>query len=122
MGLDVFAAPSPEKKLTRADRRAFEKAAIELAGGMYSGDPGSFRGKLYTYLVQHLTGESLYQEWIPPRTVAHMSRSLDRCDPEAAIQTYDGPYAGERTVADVLYLRAFFRVCAERKLGLVGWW
>src|SRR5216117_3491650 len=122
MGLDVFAAPSPEKKLTRADRRAFEKAEVELAGGMYSGDAGSFRGKLYVYLVQHLTGVSLYQEWIPPETVARMSRSLDRYDPEAAIRTYDGPYDDERTPEDVISLRAFFRVCVERKLGLVGWW
>ena len=122
MGLDVFAAPAPGKQLSRADRRAFARAKIELAGGMYSGDEGSFRGKLYVYLVQHLTGQSLYQEWIPPETVARMSKSLDRCDPEAAIRTYDGPYAGERTVEDVLMLRAFFRVCAKRHLGLVGWW
>src|SRR4051812_36660284 len=83
LGLDVFAAPAPGKKLSWADRRTFAKATVELAGGMYSGEDGSFRGKLYTYLVQHLTGESLYQEWISPETVARMSKSLDRCDPKA---------------------------------------
>jgi hypothetical protein len=122
VGLDTFAAPSPGKKLTRVDRRAFEKAKIELSGGMYSGDPGSFRGKIYVYLVHHLTGVSLYQDWIPPQTVARMSRSLDSCDPEAALRTYDGPYEEELTPKDVINLRTFFRVCAKRKLGLVGWW
>ena len=84
MGLDVFAARSPDrgdKRLTRRDRRAFEKADVQLAGGMYSGDPGSFRGKLYDGLVEHITGVSLYELWIPPKTVRAMSKALERCDP-----------------------------------------
>ncbi len=74
------------------------------------------------YLVRHITGESLYEEWIAPEVVTQMSKALDRCDPEIAIQSYDGPYEDELTVEDVASLRAFFRVCAGRNLGLVGWW
>lgn len=126
MGLDVFAARSPEnpnKRLSRRDRRAFAKAEVELAGGMYSGGLGSFRGKLYEDLVEHITGVSLYERWIPQETVRAMAEALGRCDPDQAIAEYEAtapPY--ERTVFELLQLRAFFRVCAKRKLGLVGWW
>jgi hypothetical protein len=120
MGLDVYAARSPEGGLSYWDRRAFNKASVELAGGMYSGDPGSFRGKLYNGLVQDIAGVSLYQDWISPEAVARMAEAFERCDPEKAAGDCDGPY--DHTPEDVLELRAFLRVCARRKLGLVGWW
>ena len=113
MGLDVYAARSPDRRLTFWDRRAFKTADVRLAGGMHSGAPGSFRGKLYDDLVRHVTGVSLYQKWIPPETVRLMAESLVGCDPADA---------EEYAESDLLQLRAFFDVCARRKLGLVGWW
>lgn len=120
MGLDVYAQRGPGGDLTPEDERAFEAAEIELCGGMLSGAPGSFRGKVYAGLVHEITGESLYEEWIPPERVKAMYEALVRCD----LQELDGIH-GE-LVGDVEYavanLREFFRVCVERGLGLVGWW
>jgi hypothetical protein len=61
---------------------------------------------VYSDLVRSVTGESLYQEWIPPETVRKMADAFERCDPDR----------------DVAELAKFFRVCAERGLGLGGWW
>ena len=46
-----------------------------------------------------------------------MYESLMACDPKEAIDRWD--YGN--TVAEILELRKFFKVCSERGLGLVGW-
>lgn len=53
---------------------------------MYSGGPGSFRGKLYADLVHHVTGVSLYDRWIEPETVREMAEAFDACDPEQVVR------------------------------------
>jgi hypothetical protein len=116
VGLDTFASNAPgQPSLSEEDERAFAGAGLELCGGMYSGDDGSFRGKVYAELILDVTGESLYQEWIPPEVVCEMAAALASCDPEAVAEP--GIPAG--VVAD---LATFFRICADRGLGLVGWW
>ena len=120
MGLDNFAAPSPEGDFTEDDTAAFEKAEIELCGGMYSGGAGSFRGKVYWEFILELTGESLLQEWIPPDVVARMADALDRCDPETAVADL-GLELKTPTPYEVGELRRFFDLCRERGLGLIGW-
>lgn len=121
MGLDTYASNTSEEiALTPEQARAFEETDIRLCGGIYSGSgsDGSFRGKVYGILVQEITGENLYQPWIPPETVQRMYRALAACDPEEAIDA-----SHTRNVpADVVNLREFFRVCAEHGLGLIGWW
>ncbi len=120
MGLDTFAAHLPDDiELTEEDTQAFLEANIALCGGMLSGggNNGSFRGKVYVMLLLEITGESLNDEWLPPETVRKMYDSLMACDPEDAIARWD--YGN--TVAEILELRKFFRVCSERGLGLVGW-
>ena len=82
MGLDVYAACSPEIGLTEADVRAFDEAEIELCGGIYSGDEGSFRGKVYDTLILDITGVGLYRDWIPPETVRQMAEALHNVDPQ----------------------------------------
>jgi len=70
MGLDTFASRSPEDIiLSEGDLQAFTDAHISLCGGLFSGNGGSFRGKVYASLVSSITGESLYAEWLPPETV-----------------------------------------------------
>jgi len=120
MGLDTYAAHSPEDiELTEDDIKAFEEANISLCGGILSGDGnnGSFRGKVYVMLILEITGESLNAEWTPPETVCKMYESLMACDPKEAINRWD--YGN--TVAEILELRKFFKVCCDRDLGLVGW-
>ena len=120
MGLDVYAQRGPGQDLTKEDERAFEAAEIELCGGLLSGAAGSFRGKVYAGLVHSITGESLYQEWIPAERVKAMHEALLGCEPQEFEDLHDERFADvEEAVAQ---LREFFRVCAERGLGLVGWW
>jgi hypothetical protein len=120
MGLDTFAAPSPDGELSEDDKAAFAAADVQLCGGIWSGDAGSFRGKVYAELVEQVTGESLYRTWIPPETVRAMATSFAACDPDAV---RDGLGAADApTAAEIRSLGEFFAVCAERGLGLVGWW
>jgi hypothetical protein len=121
MGLDTYAARSQSDGMTDPDRKAFEEAEITLCGGLLSGDAGSFRGKVYEYVVHTVTGVSLYQEWIPPDTVGEMADAFARCDPEqVAEEEHWPPYV--TSPEHVLELATFFRVCADRGLGLRGWW
>ena len=123
MGLDVYAVRSPELGLSEEDEQAFEEAGIELCGGIYSGDPGSFRGKVYDMLILDLTGMSLYQVWIPPETVREMAEMLQRVDPESFEKELAKNYRWEDYSAHTIeHLRKFFDVCAKRGLGLAGSW
>jgi hypothetical protein len=120
MGLDTYAAPSPEGDLREGDEQAFDEADLRLCGGMNSGSGGSFRGKVYSDVVEHVSGVSLYEEWIPPDTVRAMAEAFDLCDPEAVeSEMAGGVYA--TSAVEVRELRRFFRICADRGLGLVAW-
>jgi hypothetical protein len=120
MGLDTYAANGIGEELTPKQVQAFQEADIQLCGGMFSGGEGSFRGKVYDRLIQEVTGESLYQHWIPPETVKKMSRDLNECDPEQVISGLD--VLSPPTPFEVRQLRTFFQICAEHDLGLQGWW
>ena len=121
MGLDTYAARTPDdEELGEEDKQAFEEAGILLCRGFNSGhgDDGSFRGKVYSHTVEEVTGVSLYEEWIPPETVETMADAFEQCDPEAvAREDAGGPSA--REIRD---LARFFRICADRGLGLIGWY
>jgi hypothetical protein len=123
MGLDVFAVRSPEEGLTEEDKLAFKNAAIELCGGMFSGDEGSFRGKLYATLILDLTDISLYDQWIPPETVKQMAEALHRVDltqfKEDGREDY---HTDDFNAETIINLTRFFDVCVQRNLGLAGWW
>jgi hypothetical protein len=130
MGLDIYASRSPDDiALTDADLQAFSDACIELSGGLFSGDPGSFRGKVYDTLLLDITQAALYRPWIPPEEVQSMYAALLGCDPAALFQSYietsaelDQDYRGDslETLAfKIRELRKFFRICTERGLGLL---
>jgi hypothetical protein len=121
MGLDTYAARS-EKDIALSDEdiAAFEAADIQLCGGLFSGDAGSFRGKVYNDLVEQITGESLYQFWIPPEVVQRMAQALASCDAEEEIARYDMDADQPLVVGEIHNLRRFFQVCAARGLGLIA--
>lgn len=128
MGLDTYASRQPgDVELTPEDEAAFAAADVQLCGGIFSGSDGSFRGKIYDSLVLEATGASLYQEWIPPEQVKEMSERLNAYTSSqlAAIsEKVDGSFDRSRahSAEACAELQAFFRVCAERGLGLLGWW
>jgi hypothetical protein len=121
MGLDTYASRAPDQAtLSDEDERAFEEAGLELCGGMYSGDGGSFRGKVYSEAVEHVTGVSLYELWIPPERVREMAAAFERSDPEQVEAELAGEY-GETTASEIRELARFLHICSDRGLGLVGW-
>ena len=123
MGLDVYAVRSPEAGLTEEDEMVFEEAGIELCGGIFSGGPGSFRGKVYDMLILDITGVSLYQVWIPPETVQQMAEAFKHVDPQDFETGLAGNYSWENYSAGTIEnLCKFFGICAERGLGLAGSW
>jgi hypothetical protein len=120
MGLDTYASRSPEGELGDDDKQAFDQADLQLCWGMHSGTGGSFRGKVYSDMVEHVSGVSLHQEWIPPETVRAMAEAFQRCDPEAVESDMaDEHYAP--SAHEVRELQTFLQICADRGLGLVGW-
>jgi hypothetical protein len=127
VGLDNYASRSPDElTLTRDDEEAFEQAALQLCGGIFSGDATSFRGKVYWELVLEVTGESLLDPWLPPVTVRRMSRALSQHTPAELADINDelSPSRRGRTEtspAEMADLQRFFAICAERGIGIVGW-
>ena len=119
MGLDNYARRGPEEELTGEDIAAFEAEGANLCGGIGSGAAGSFRGKVYSVLISDITGESLFKHFIPPERVKAMYAALRDCDPDK-IDYCDYRFGEPEEQIDEL--RKFFKVCAERNLGLVGWW
>ena len=128
MGLDTYASRAAgDVELTDEDERAFEEAAPQLCGGIVSGAMSSFRGKIYDTLILEATGYSLYEEWIAPEMVKAMSAKLGAYAPAqlaAVSEKVDGDFDPKRAhgAAECAELQKFFRICAERGLGLVGWW
>jgi len=76
MGLENLAARGPEDELLQGDIRAFTEAEE------FSTAEGGFAGKVYAKLIRDITGEDLYQEWIPPDRVKKMYGALAQCKPE----------------------------------------
>jgi hypothetical protein len=122
MGLDNYPARDPEGTLSWADEAAFRKAGIRLYGGLFSDGEVSFRGKVYNELIEEVTGVSLYQKWIPPETVREMAAALSARSPEELAQMLIGENYTEEHVREMENLQRYFQICAERGLGLIGWW
>lgn len=120
MGLDTYAAPFPDGELSEEDLKAFGGADLQLCGGFSSGDPGSFRGKVYATVVGRVSGVSLYREWIPPEMVREMASAFAHCDPEAVARDMAGEVSAT-TASEIRSLGRFLSICVDRGLGLVGW-
>ena len=134
MGLDVYASRTWQQDgddLTRADRRAFQRAKIDI--GQYS-QPGSFWGTDCWRLVSLVCPAAGFDDeiglpglfWINPTTVREIADAFERCDDEAIAVTATSDVAyrlspREFTPEHVEGFRRFFRVCVRRKLGLIYW-
>lgn len=113
MGLDNYAQPSEHGELSEEDKQAFIRSGVMLGGG-----EGGFRGKIYDEFIRDITGESLYQDWIPPDTVKKMYQALVKRDPQDVVAKSSYWYSPTET--DILELQTFFKICADRNLGLRG--
>jgi len=117
MGLDTLAQRGPDTPPTDDDLVAFDAAGVRLCE--CDGD-ATFRGKLYVDIVLEATGESLTQEWISPVVVRRMAGALECADPTILSAALGKPTP--EVARDLRELRRFFRVCAERDLGVAGSW
>lgn len=95
----------------------FWSAAVEgdfnVCGGMFSGHGNeSFRGKVYSDLVERVTGVSLYEDSIDNGTILDMADKLE----EAAKADPEGP-GGE-----VTRLAQMFRAHADAGHSLSSWY
>jgi hypothetical protein len=122
VGLDNFISRSPDDVvLTPEDEAALAASGIDLCGGLCSDGLTSFRGKIYDFLVAEVTGESLYEPWLPPETLGEMADKLAECDPETVGERLD---LGERftpSPGEIRDLTRLLRLCADRGLGLIAW-
>jgi hypothetical protein len=124
VGLDNFASRTAfDVTLTPEDEAAF--AGVQLCGSMTAGANSSFRGKIYWDLVQDVTGESLYDEWLTPATVAAMSEALNARTADELAEINDGLSVrygeGGTSPVEMANLQRFFAICAERGLGILAW-
>lgn len=117
MGLDTWAMRGPETGPTAEDLAAFDAAGVRLCE---CDGEATFRGKVHWEVVLEATGEMLPPEgmWTPPVVVRRMAEELEVADPfDVAARTGDPVDQVDR---EMRQLARFFRVCAERDLGLLG--
>ena len=119
MGLDSF------WKLPKGTRKPVFKPELILVGGLFSGHgKGSFRGKIYSDIIEAITGESLYQEEIPNTTIREMAEKLNNFSPTEAFLKDHAAY--KQTPSEHLEeynnLRRMFNEYAKRGASLHGWW
>jgi hypothetical protein len=121
MGLDNFISRTPDEVvLTPEDERALVEASIALCGGMYSDGVTSFRGKVYAMFVTEVTGESLFQDWLPAEKVAEMADKLATCEPDTVRETLDLNEDFVPSPGEIRDLQKLFRICADRGLGIIA--
>lgn len=114
MGLDTYAAQNDTDLDPRTGR--MKKGVIAELTNVFGYHPG-FRGSIWDGPVQRLTGESLYQEWIPSSVVERMLASMER-----AVRCSPITLQGQMDREVAIDLIPFFRVCVANNLGLVGDW
>ena len=123
MGLDTFAVLSgkdSEGKRSNAPDGNF--VGIRLCGGMCSGgsSSSSMRGKVYAGIVEEATGESLYEEYIEPETVAEMADKLAEFVKATSSKDINANF--NLTKDEAKNLVKWFNVCKEHGYGICGWW
>lgn len=103
------------------------KHKINLIGGMMSGDGanGSFRGKCYSDMVEHITGVSLYKDCIDPLTVKKMGEMMlaGYKDYNTVEVTYSyGEYGDDNTKDDLWSLGMLFTIAGDLGYSCVSWY
>lgn len=89
-----------------------------LCGGIMSGHgDGSFRGKVYDQLIEHVTGVSLYTARIPSEKVKEMAQKLEATE-------YDSNWENEFGVGETEWggLVQMFLAYANVDGELIAWW
>lgn len=117
MGLDTLAMRGPDTPPTAEDLAAFDAAGVRLCE---CDGESTFRGKVHWEAVYEATGQVLPPEgrWAPAAIVRRMADRLEVADAFEVAERTNAPVA--EVERDLRELARFFRVCAERDLGLLG--
>lgn len=125
MGLDTYAAKAVidetgKKNWQLLDNQLYRRAAAGIARGLFSGEGNSFRGGTYSDFIEHVTGESLYQEEIPNLKVFKMVVLMqDFLNKFTDKETYEKM---DMTRAEALALNRWLKVTALNGGSVIGWW
>lgn len=115
MGLDsFFRSSNPEIPLEGVPE-------VDLCGGICSaGDALSFRGKVYSDLIEAVSGHDLYEEEEQGEWVREIADALEDTEfkdvDESAFARWDV------TEQEYLDLRKVFAFARDNSLIYVGWW
>jgi hypothetical protein len=115
MGLDSYF------KIKKYETPDWKELDIHLCGGMMSGhgSDGSFRGKVYSNMIEELTGHSLYQEEINRETIQEIAKRLNKISYESAKDFL----AWNFSVQEWEDLKKLFNKAADTEnCVLLGWW
>lgn len=94
---------------------------LGLVGGIVSGHgPHSFRGKVYSGFVQHVTGRSLYVERMDNDEVAEVADALDDLEWAELDESSRRAFHGKKDEFESF--RTMFREMADAGAWLTGWW
>jgi len=117
VSLDVFLSRSPDDVVVAPeDEAAF--AGLNVHVNEWVGT-GSFGGKRYIEVVDHVGDVVLGYKWVPPEDVVRMAAAFEARDPEeVARESVEDAFPV--TADQVRGLRQLFRFCADRGLGLLG--
>jgi hypothetical protein len=99
---------------------------LHLIGGVFSCyGKHSFRGKVYSDIIEKITGVSLYQSEIPNTMIKEMAGKLQAFTPtEGFFQDYHR-WTGEtfeQFSDEINDLKRMFSAYAEAGACLLGWW
>jgi hypothetical protein len=76
---------------------------------------------VYVDFVAAVTGESLFQDWLPPDVVAAMADKLVPCDADGARERLNLDADFVPSPGEIRGLQKLFRICADRGLGIIAW-
>lgn len=120
MSLETYAVVvQPDGSMELADCDLFPITCL-CGGGLSATGEGSFRGEVYDDVIEAATGETLYQELIPPEKVKLMSEKYNMW----LATHFDGYTNGDGihiSRSELLALGEFLRICAQHGFGLHGW-
>jgi hypothetical protein len=85
-----------------------------------------FRGKVFDTVVQQITGQTLYVEWMPPSTVQGVARKLEEyvAAPWKLPPSEDMDPTGWEfwTIQEIAEIARMFRAYGDAGYGLFGSW
>jgi len=99
---------------------------LRLVGGVFSEHGrGSFRGKVYSDIIENITGVNLYQGTIPSPTIREMSEKLEAFELTEEFYEDNRIWVGqtfEEYSEQINDLKRMFAAYAKAGASLHGWW